>query len=558
MRFHGEYTITDKLPARQRFGFRVAFSMLVFAALPMQAATRTSADYSVTSEIVDAGGAQISSASYSAVAEAGSVGQVVTGGGPTVVKGGFVGQLYNLNGLALSMAGSSIDERGAAQISLIRLLDDGTFLTLSGSAAMWSVVNGAISGISPDGLATAATVYQNTASTVRASYGGQSATLNLTVANVNHDDYGAYANDGVDDYLEVNHLVGAPKVTTPVVSLITQRSAHAVATINPNGLATQAHFEYGYLTPHGISTLPVSLGSGSATLSVAVDLPGLLPHRTWRIRAVATNTLGTTPSADAIFRTYPKTDINRDGYPDLVTMKSTTRTTSILYTRAGVQSGVAVAGPTIPSNLTFCGMADFNKDGKPDWLLFDATAHRAYIWYKTATSSFNTTTSWTRTPITTLIPTGYDVITAVDWDGNGQCDLVLYYKTTRRCMIMRLNGLVQYGALVTGPLIPTGFVITAVDDFTGDGRLDCLVWNPTTRQTGIVNGITSATTYGSYALAGQQLMGADAFKSGDAANWVLYNATTNVTTIWTMSGARMVSSATGPKPPTGAKLLNVR
>ena len=556
-RFHGGGSpmcgigVSPTQPIAKAWRCLAAFGLLISSILPLHAATRTSANYSVLTEAVDSGGAKVSSTNYSVISEAGCLGQVIAGAGPTVARVGFIGQLFNLTGLVLNASGTTLDERGTAQISLLQILDDGTFLTLSGSSAVWSVASGAISGVDAGGVATAATVYQNTPATVRATYGGQSATLNLTVVNVNNDDYGIYANDGVNDYLEVNHLV-APQVNPVVMSLVTQRSVRAVSQINPNGLASLAHFEYGFITPHGISTLNVSLGSGSATLSTAVDLHGLLPHRTWRIRAVATNVSGTTASTDSIFRTLPKTDINRDGYPDLVAINPVTRATSILYTRAGVQLGGAALGPSIPANLAFCGMADFNGDAKTDWLLFDATAHRAWVWYQ------NTTTSWTKTAVTTLIPVGYDVITAVDTDGDGQCDLILFYKAGRRIYIMRMTGLRQLGALVAGPLLPVGFVPTAVDDLTGDGKLDYLVWNATTRQTAIVNGITSAVTYGTVTPVGQQLMGADAFKSGDAVNWVLYSPTTNLTTIWTMSGARMVATANGPKVPVGMKLMGVR
>ena len=150
--------------------------------------TRTSADYSLTTEITDIGGLHTTSANYMNDASIGGVVGLSTVASPAEsAKNGFIGQLYDVVGVVVSASSTSVNEGTTLQLGASQLLDDSTFLTLSATAPVWSVVSGPVASIST-GLATAATVYQNTPATVGASYCGFNGTLNLTVMNVNNDD----------------------------------------------------------------------------------------------------------------------------------------------------------------------------------------------------------------------------------------------------------------------------------------------------------------------------------------------------------------------------------
>jgi hypothetical protein len=70
----------------------------------------------------------------------------------------------------------------------------------------WSVQSGPLAGISASGLATAATVYQNTAATAQGGYLSLAGTLNLTVLNVSNDDIPGYSGDGLDDAWQVQYF----------------------------------------------------------------------------------------------------------------------------------------------------------------------------------------------------------------------------------------------------------------------------------------------------------------------------------------------------------------
>lgn len=69
---------------------------------------------------------------------------------------------------------------------------------------VWSVVSGTITDIAADGLATAGTVYQDSTATVRGMWLGINGDIDLTILDVDQDDYGSYAGDGIDDDWQVD------------------------------------------------------------------------------------------------------------------------------------------------------------------------------------------------------------------------------------------------------------------------------------------------------------------------------------------------------------------
>jgi hypothetical protein len=85
--------------------------------------------------------------------------------------------------------------------------------------------------------------------------------------------------------------------------------------VNPGGLATTAHFEYGldskYTDPgtsgpvYDNSTPSQNVGSGSSSQTVFTSVSGLVPNALYHVRLVATNSAGTTFGPDATFTTPP-------------------------------------------------------------------------------------------------------------------------------------------------------------------------------------------------------------------------------------------------------------
>src|ERR1039458_5928303 len=88
----------------------------------------------------------------------------------------------------------------------------------------------------------------------------------------------------------------APTGTTRAASAITTTSATLGGTVNPNGANTSYIFLYG--TNSSLSgasqTGTYGIGSGTTTLSVTGNAPGLTGGTTYYYRIQATNSVGTT------------------------------------------------------------------------------------------------------------------------------------------------------------------------------------------------------------------------------------------------------------------------
>ncbi len=147
-----------------------------------QGGTRTSANYSITTDTADSGGAPSTSANYSNNGSAGSVAGISTVAMPAeITKAGYIGQLYNAVGLVVAAPASNVDEGLDFPLSAAETLDDGTSLAVNPGSVSWSVLTGPVSNVSIAGVATAGTVSQNTAASVQGSYSGFNNTVNLTV-----------------------------------------------------------------------------------------------------------------------------------------------------------------------------------------------------------------------------------------------------------------------------------------------------------------------------------------------------------------------------------------
>jgi len=176
----------------------------VLTAMSANAGSRSSASYSVPADSADAGGRRATSAGYANHGSIGGVGGIGTVVAPAqVAKHGYLGQLYDVTGLALGANPTNVNEGTTRQLTARALLDDATSLNIAAARVNWSVVSGPINSISGTGVATGGNVYEHTPATVRGGYLSYSATLELFVRNVGNDDFGAYAGDGLDDAWQV-------------------------------------------------------------------------------------------------------------------------------------------------------------------------------------------------------------------------------------------------------------------------------------------------------------------------------------------------------------------
>jgi hypothetical protein len=179
--------------------------------MPLHAGPRSSASYSITTDTTDAGGRRATSADYTNDGSAGMVAGISTVASPTgTAKSGYVGQLYDVTGLIVNSTAPSVNETATLQLAAWQLLDDATFLAVPATSVAWVVVSGPLTGIDASGLATAGTVYQNTAASVQGAFAGGIGSLDLTVLDSIADNFGAYGGDGLDDAWQVQYFGQPP------------------------------------------------------------------------------------------------------------------------------------------------------------------------------------------------------------------------------------------------------------------------------------------------------------------------------------------------------------
>jgi hypothetical protein len=106
-------------------------------------------------------------------------------------------------------------------------------------------------------------------------------------------------------YLYSLEPAASPKVENQTVSFVTSGSVTFSAGIDPKGLGSEYHFEYGPTTSYG-ATAPApdaDVGSDFEVHAVSAHVQNLLANTTYHYRVVAHNSHGTTYGEDQIFLT---------------------------------------------------------------------------------------------------------------------------------------------------------------------------------------------------------------------------------------------------------------
>ncbi|MFM6128958.1 MAG: immunoglobulin-like domain-containing protein, partial [Sphaerospermopsis kisseleviana] len=159
---------------------------------------------------IDFGGSVQTAGDRLNVGFVGSPGLVATaGGGVRVARQGGIGMVYFPAGYGIGADSSTINEAGSVPESSTRttlsarqLFDDATFGP-AGASVTWSPVTNQAITVSPEGVAQASAVYQNTIANFTATIGSASFTNFLTVINTLPDNFGAWAGDTFDDAWEI-------------------------------------------------------------------------------------------------------------------------------------------------------------------------------------------------------------------------------------------------------------------------------------------------------------------------------------------------------------------
>jgi hypothetical protein len=346
---------------------------------------------------------------------------------------------------------------------------------------------------------------------------------------------------------------GPPIVATNPAVNVAHFSATLNGTVNPNGLDTTVHFEYGTTTNYGSSTATQNY-SGNTVQNITANLSSLRAGATYHFRIVASNTAGTVFGTDLTFTTPAAravvADFNGDSTPDLVIQRTSTHQTAVVYLNNNVVIGAAV-GPTLPAGWSLAAAADFNGDGHTDYALFNSATGQTAIVYLSGVTVISAAIGPSLSP-------GWELVGAADFNGDGHPDYVLYKNSTHETAIWHLNNNVFISA-TSGPTLPGGWNLTAVADFNGDGHPDYALFNSVSGQTVIVY-LSGSTVVG--AAVGPTVPGswpllatADFSQDGHP-DYLLFNPTARQTVIGYLNNNVLINAALGPILPTGWSLVS--
>ena len=114
---------------------------------------------------------------------------------------------------------------------------------------------------------------------------------------------GGGTSNGADLTFTTTTATAPPAVRTTGANGITTTGAQIDGTVNPNGLSTTYHFEYGLTKSYGTSTTTQNGGSGTSSIAVSAFLSGLSPATLYHFRLVASNSSGSTNGNDTTLTT---------------------------------------------------------------------------------------------------------------------------------------------------------------------------------------------------------------------------------------------------------------
>jgi plastocyanin len=127
---------------------------------------------------------------------------------------------------------------------------------------------------------------------------------------------------GSDRTFTTLSATGPPVVTTNPATFIASFSATLNGSLDPHGLATTVHFQYGTTTSYGLTTAPQSR-NGNTYLNISAGISSLTASTIYHYRIVASNSAGTRSGADRTFTTLTAT-----GPPVVTTNPATNVATS--------------------------------------------------------------------------------------------------------------------------------------------------------------------------------------------------------------------------------------
>jgi len=150
----------------------------------------------------DAGGGTASNGIIRVQTSIGLYGEILTSGdGDNVIKSGYIGRIFDIDKLEIQGPGGPVPEGSSLQLSAVAINDDETRSQCI--SANWVPLGGAVDSVNTDGWVQLSTVYQDTQAVVGASCSDRSAEKAIAVLDLQRDNFGVYAFDGIWDAWQI-------------------------------------------------------------------------------------------------------------------------------------------------------------------------------------------------------------------------------------------------------------------------------------------------------------------------------------------------------------------
>ena len=146
---------------------------------------------------------------------------------------------------------------------------------------------------------------------------------NLAGIAVNHATGTVYTADNANTVVQRFTSFTGPTVTTTAASPVDTVSATLNGTIDPGGVSSTYHFEYGTDINYGSQTTESDPMSGTGAVAATGPVTGLSPNTTYHFRIVGTNAAGSITGVDQTVTTDPAPP-TLDGAPAYASVITTT------------------------------------------------------------------------------------------------------------------------------------------------------------------------------------------------------------------------------------------
>ena len=112
---------------------------------------------------------------------------------------------------------------------------------------------------------------------------------------------------------------------------------------------------------------------------------------------------------------------------------------------------------------------DFNSDGKPDYVLYNASTDQTVVWDPEQQRLY-------RRGLWADYSWGLERAGVADFNRDGESDYLLFNPSSRQTVIYYLSGVTFMGR-TDGPTPPIGWAVVATGDLNNDGNPDYVLYN---------------------------------------------------------------------------------